>query len=238
MKNYYIGVLDSGVGGLSVLKKLTESFPFERFVYFGDNANAPYGEKSFRELLSLTIYNLSYMQPYKLKAIVLACNTLSLTVRDRLQEYLNIPVYGIFPPVEREVSKKRKTLLLATPKSCSYYKDNEFLTVFPLRLLAKEIEENLFDLSKVNVEKELPFFGVSFNTVILGCTHYEYVKKRIFNHLKPLKIIDGMDFTIEKMKNSGNFNLSGKIDRKNQVKFVGDKKILNEKFWLEVVNNL
>lgn len=238
MKNSYIGVLDSGVGGLSVLKKLVKSFPKERFVYFGDNLNAPYGEKSVSELLHLAVQNALFLQNYNIKALVLACNTLSLTVLEKVKDFLNIPVFGVFPPVEREILSKRKTLLLATPRTCSFYKENEYLTVYPLKDLAREIESNLYNVNSINVKSVLPFYSGQFDSVILGCTHYEFVKNKIYNHLKPLLITDGTDFTIKKLIDNGFLSDNCKIARKNQVKFVGENKFTNEKFWFNVVKRL
>ena len=109
MDNRFIAVLDSGVGGLSVLCALQKKFPFERFLYFGDNGNAPYGSRSIRNLLSITIKNIDYIKSYGLKAIVVACNTLSVNIIYNIREYSNLPVFGIFPPVERCVAENKKT---------------------------------------------------------------------------------------------------------------------------------
>ena len=78
MNNQYIAVIDSGIGGISVLRELIKSFPCEKFLYFGDNKNTPYGNKSKRDLLNLAIHNINILKSYPIKAIVLACNTLSV----------------------------------------------------------------------------------------------------------------------------------------------------------------
>ena len=87
MNNRFIAVLDSGVGGLSVLSVLEKKFPNERFLYFGDNGNAPYGNRSKQNLLSITLKNIDYIKSYDVKAIVVACNTLSVNIIYNIKEY-------------------------------------------------------------------------------------------------------------------------------------------------------
>ena len=79
MNNDYIAVLDSGIGGISVLNELLKLMPNQNFIYFGDNKNAPYGSKNLKTLLELTKSNLDYLtSSFNLKGLVLGCNTLSV----------------------------------------------------------------------------------------------------------------------------------------------------------------
>ena len=80
MHNGFIALLDSGIGGISVLKELVNRFPNESFLYFGDNLNAPYGNRNKYDMLSLVMKNIDEIKRYPLKAIVLACNTLSVNL--------------------------------------------------------------------------------------------------------------------------------------------------------------
>ena len=106
MCNDYIGVMDSGVGGLSVLKRLVEVMPNQAFLYFGDNQNAPYGNKSKRELLRLVTSNIIYLLSYNVKAIVVACNTLSMGLMTEIKEFSPVPVFFVFPPfVKNNITK-------------------------------------------------------------------------------------------------------------------------------------
>jgi glutamate racemase len=106
----YIGVIDSGVGGLSVLKELVISMPNENYVYFGDNENAPYGEKSDRRLLELLFNDICMFNDFNLKALVVGCNTLSVSVLEYLRKCFNFEIFGVYPPTLIPLIKGCKTL--------------------------------------------------------------------------------------------------------------------------------
>ncbi len=199
MNNEYIAVFDSGIGGISVLKELEKAFPFERFLYFGDNFNSPYGNRSKLNLLSLAIHNINIIKYYPVKMIVLACNTLSVNLINEIQEYSNLPVFGVFPPVEKCILSGKKTILLSTIKTSENfkcYKNFESVGFFDL---AHEIENNMFDLEKVNFldcksNSKLDLKCCKkgeFENVILGCTHYNFIKNQIINHFQPQNVYDG-----------------------------------------------
>src|SRR5690349_18185456 len=91
-----IGVFDSGVGGLTVLKSLREAFPNENFVYLGDTAHVPYGTKSDQSILRLLNTHLDFFKSQGVKSLVLACNTAS-TLMDRLPK-VDFPIFGVIKP--------------------------------------------------------------------------------------------------------------------------------------------
>ncbi len=225
----FIGVLDSGIGGLNVLKKLEKVMPNENFIYFGDNANAPYGNKSKRELLSLTISNINFLLMYPLKAIVLACNTLSACLLNEIKDYVSLPVYPVFPPVEVCKIKKEKTLLLATCATASNYKSDELCDVVGLKSLAEEIEQKSLDLNLVDFATNIRYKSQGvfadkkgyYHNVILGCTHYDLIKNKIIDHFCPQKIIDGADFAVKNvLKNIQNQKTLVKC-LQNRILFIG-----------------
>ena len=199
MKNSFIAVLDSGMGGISVLKELAVNYPSEKFLYLGDASNAPYGNKSDRELLSITFKNIDYIKSYPIKALVLGCNTL-------IENYANVPVFGVYPPVEQALIKGGKVLLLATVRTAEKYFGVKNLDAVGLKGLAYDIEYNMFDLSYVSISKALKNSVGNFcdkqgyyDTVILGCTHYNFIQNEIFFHFCPPQIISGVDFTINQV---------------------------------------
>src|SRR5574344_429090 len=107
--NKYIGVIDSGVGGLAVLKKCRELLPFENFVYLADSYNAPYGNKSPQEIYLLVKKCVYYLiENYDIKELVIACNTATVCCIKKLREELNIPFIGTEPPL-KVVNKKNKS---------------------------------------------------------------------------------------------------------------------------------
>ena len=101
MTDSFVAVLDSGIGGISLLKSLARALPEKRFLYFGDNSNAPYGNKTKEELFKLTAQNIDYIKQYNIDALVLGCNTLSVNLIDEIKNYSKLPVFGVFPPIER-----------------------------------------------------------------------------------------------------------------------------------------
>ena len=104
IQNHPIGVLDSGLGGISVLRELVRLMPEEDYLYFGDSKNAPYGTKTAEEVLRLTRNTVSFLLEQGAKAIVVACNTAtSVAIRELRQEYPSIPMIGIEPALKPAV---------------------------------------------------------------------------------------------------------------------------------------
>ncbi|MBR1967890.1 MAG: aspartate/glutamate racemase family protein [Clostridia bacterium] len=240
MQNDFIAVIDSGIGGMSVLKALTKNFPNERFLYFGDNLNAPYGNRSVQNLLSITMRNIDYIKRFGVKAIVLACNTLSVNILNNIKEYAGLPVVGTFPPVESSVVKDEKVLLLSTVRTAEIYSGLKNLDVLGLPNLAEDIEKHAFSIENVNFNKHLELFSSGdfinkkgyYDTVILGCTHYFFIKKQIINHFFPHKIFCGHDFTVKKLKEILENRKSSVKNYRFDVEFIGDCKNFNKKFWV------
>ena len=181
MNNEYIGVIDSGVGGLSVLKELVISMPNENYVYYGDNQNAPYGEKSDRRLLELLFNDISMFNGFKLKALIVGCNTLSVCVLKYLRKSFDFEIFGVYPPTLTPLIKGYKTLLLSTPRTAQNTSVLRGLTVKPLSNLAMDVEQNLDDLGEINIYDHLGNIKGDFDAVILGCTHYDLIKNQIFS---------------------------------------------------------
>ena len=255
---------------LSLLKR---KFPSENFLYYGDNDNAPYGSKSERQLLFITMKNLDYILSFGIKAIVVACNTLSAAVLSDIRYYSGKKTFGVFPPVHKCIMRNEKTLLLSTPLTAEKYITTPGLYILSLPDLASEIEANAFNLRNIDLtevlsrgylyvpedeflsgnykkrsastifdHRKIPFnFRVSeykfaFDAIICGCTHYSLIKKQIFDHLGPAKIICGEDYTIDLMnqcreiiKTSGNYC-------ENEILFVGKNARFNERIYREVVS--
>ncbi len=239
MRKSYIAVLDSGIGGISVLRDLINVMPNENYIYLGDNENVPYGQKNERELLDLTMENLTNLNGYFLKAIVLGCNTLSLLIRDKLEYYVKTKVFGVYPPVESELLKGNNTLLLATSSSAKKFSQSKNLTVMGLTDLAKNIENNAFSLDKISIYDHFPQKAQNkrFDTIILGCTHYEFIKNKIFNHFCPKKIISGNVFTIKTLHNYLKTSKSLEKCYQNEILFFGKNAKLNKKFYFKVVKS-
>ncbi len=245
MNNLPIGVIDSGIGGLSVLLELDEAFSNQTFIYNGDNDNAPYGEKSNRELLSRALACIFEMERFNVKTVVVACNTLSVNVLSDLEYYSQKKCFGVFPPVEKSVVLG-ESILLCTPRTAQNYQGVKGLITLPLPNLAKDVEDNLFSQENIKVENHvLPVFdhfccknkiqGVNFydfvkeRMLILGCTHYVLIKNKIINHFQPQKILTSNEDAVLNLKMQFKSVKSLGNNNENRIFFVGKNKDKNQK---------
>lgn len=219
-----IGVFDSGIGGVSVLIRLAKEFKNAEFVYYGDNKNAPYGNRSDRDIIRLSLFAADNLISYNAEAVVIACNTASTIAGSTLGKILPVPVFGICPPVERELSES-KTLLLCTEATSKHYLKyagvNGF-NVYPVKGLVEKIEKDPLSAERIDVKPFLRGVTERYETVILGCTHYRFAKIGIINHLRPNKITDGENDLVKAIKYYPDLVKSGKSLSKSKVLFIGD----------------
>ena len=239
MNNGYIAVFDSGIGGLSVLKELIRELPNEKFLYLGDNQNAPYGNKGISELKKLTAKNLDYLKQYNIKALVIACNTLSVNLLTFIKDYSGLETFGIFPPVEKYLLSGEKVLLLATNRTAKNFTPAKNFHVLGLNNLVSDIEKNLQNLQLVNIEENLSNSVGEFvdkkryyDRVILGCTHYEFIKNKIIDHFCPQNVSSGAIFTVNCVKKFLEINKSLVNHSRFELNFIGENAKLNQNFWV------
>lgn len=240
MDRRYIAVIDSGIGGISVLKKLVDNFPNENFLYFGDNDNAPYGNRNKRNLLSLTISNINYIMSYDIKCLVVACNTLSVNLFKEISEYVSCPVFGIFPPVEQCQIKQEKTLLLSTVRTAENYKSTKNFFSKGLFDLVNIIENNRFTLDnlslteyfKINLSDKNQDVKGYYDNIILGCTHFNFIKKQIVDHFQPQKLLDGTENMLVLIHKFLKTQKSLVKYKENKILFIGKRAKENEKFFI------
>lgn len=206
-----IGVFDSGVGGISVLRELVALMPNENYIFFGDSKNAPYGTKTLEEVQRLTCEDASYLVDMGVKALVVACNTAtSAAIKILRQRYVDMPVIGIEPALKPAVLSKRnpRVLVMATPMTLREEKFRQLMGQFetqaeilPLpcpglvefveqkELKGKRLEEFLTKLFEEYQRKPV-------DCVVLGCTHYPFVKGMIQKVLgSQVKVFDGGEGT-------------------------------------------
>ncbi len=175
-------VYDSGIGGLNVLLKLKKLRPEFEYLYMSDKKNAPYGKKAEKELFELAYTNiLRAKKYYDFSICVLACNTLSTRVKEKLElSFSDIIFYGSYPFVN--VADFGATLLVGTKATInSVYimkakREKKLLETLDLSDLVLEIENNLFDVSKIDLQKHFLSVRKDFNFLLLGCTHFCFLK--------------------------------------------------------------
>lgn len=236
MNDDFIAVLDSGIGGISVLKNLVEEFPNERFLYFGDNKNAPYGNKSIDELWGLTKKNIDLIKEYPIKCLVIGCNTLSVNLIDKIEEYAKVSTFGVFPPIKE--CTKGHTLLLSTVRTAKKFESNDNFHVVGFKNLANDIEKKVFCLNKLDFDynlRDIEGYFVDkkgyYDTVILGCTHYCFIKNKIFDHFCPKKTISGNHFTVKNVKEFIENSKTSVNNNEFSVIFIGECAQYNQKFY-------
>lgn len=201
-----IGFFDSGVGGLSVLKEALKIMPNENYIYFGDSKNAPYGVKDFKEVKALTYEAVEFLLSKGAKGLVIACNTATSAAVAALRvTYPKIPIVGIEPAVKPAVKLKRpgKIIIMATPvtlklekfhKLLDLYKDEAEIIPMPCAGLMEFVEAgNINGKETVEYLKE-KFAQYNKNdiaSIVLGCTHYPFIKKEILEEMPGVTLIDG-----------------------------------------------
>ena len=208
----YIGILDSGVGGISVLREAVKLLPNENFIYYGDNKNAPYGPKSIEEIRCLSKCAVDYLLDKKINALVLACNTITSAYAQQLREEVNIPVIGMEPAV-KPASLARcggKILALATKATLSLEKFSLLMErygegVVPLegKGLVEIVESgrrNHPDAADALRAIFAPYMDEQIDGIVLGCTHYPFLRRQIEAIFPDALIFDGLEGTVRQLK--------------------------------------
>lgn len=221
-----IGVFDSGVGGLTVLRRLIHTMPQEEFVYLGDTARVPYGNKSPETIRHYTRQCVNFLLGFDVKAIVIACNTASALALDLARELSPVPVIGMIDPAAKTAVDKSKHGNIgiigtrATIGSHAYERAiNEYakgvgksIKVFakacPLFVpLAEEDFGEHPSAALIAQEYLHEFIEKGIDTLVLGCTHYPLLKNLICSTLPGISLIDcGESATMElsTILNTGN----------------------------------
>jgi glutamate racemase len=189
-----IGVFDSGIGGLTVVKRLASTLPNENIIYFGDTARVPYGSKSNSTVIEYSIQNTKFLLQKNIKALVVACNTASSIAIPDLKKIFDIPIIGMIEPGSRMALRKTQNKKIgvigtrATISNLAYSKEikkmNNKAEVFekPCPLFVPLAEEGwikhkaTYEIAEEYL-KELREDGI--DTLVLGCTHYPILSEVI-----------------------------------------------------------
>ncbi|MBP2623411.1 glutamate racemase [Streptococcus oricebi] len=205
MDNRPIGFLDSGVGGLTVVRELMRQLPYEEIIYIGDSARAPYGPRPAQQIRTYTWQLVDFLLTKNVKMIVIACNTATAVVWEEIKEKLDIPVLGVILPGASAAIKSTEAGrigVIGTPmtvKSDIYRHKIQALspemdvTSLACPKFAPLVESNQLNssLTKKVVYETLQSLTGQVDTLILGCTHYPLLKPIIQNVMGPqVKLID------------------------------------------------
>lgn len=198
-----IGIFDSGLGGLSVLKELRKVLPNEDYLFYEDSINNPYGVKSEEELLEITSKIVDYLLEKNCKIIVIACNTATTCCMKLLREkYPNVIFVGTVPAIKVAYDNNYKnTIILSTPYTTKSKRVEELLNDYTnndqeIINISGENLANLIELDKEDeikslLEKLLLPYKDKADSIVLGCTHYSLIKEEIQNVLPNVVLLDG-----------------------------------------------
>lgn len=200
--NNRIGILDSGLGGLSILRELRKVLPNEDYLLYEDSINNPYGSKSDVELLKIVSNIVEFLLKKDCKIIVIACNTATTSCMNELRKmYPNTIFVGTVPAIKMAYDNNYKnTVILSTPYTMNSIRVNELINDYHnidqiITNISGENLANLIELDKVNEIDELlnrvlgPYNNC--DSVVLGCTHYPLIKDRIQKVVPNAELLDG-----------------------------------------------
>ena len=211
MDNRPIGVFDSGVGGISTLAAFTRELPGERFIYFGDTKNAPYGTKTTAEVQELVRKVVGRLEGERIKALAIACNTATGAAAAMLRQEKAYPVIGMEPALKpaEEHWQGGKILVMATPLTLRQEKFFSLMERFgahavplPCPGLMELVEREDEDGARGYLEELFSGWQMEkIDAVVLGCTHYVFLRPMIREMLPPrILITDGNAGTARQLR--------------------------------------
>jgi glutamate racemase len=191
--NQAIGVFDSGIGGLSIAHCIQQNLPNEKLIYVADSQFSPYGEKSSTEIIKRVNKIADWLIEQQVKAIVVACNTATVSAIDQLRLRVSIPIIGVEPAIKPAAlqSKTKKVALLVTEATAlnsrflslvDKHKNGADIYIQPCAGLVELIEQGLHkseQCRKILSQFLQPLLPNNIDTLVLGCTHYPFVRSVI-----------------------------------------------------------
>jgi len=245
-----LGVFDSGIGGLSVVKSLLDSKHFKEIIYFGDTARVPYGVKDENTIIRYSLEALEFFKNFEIDLLITACNTVSAYALKDLQKQAPFDVIGVVEPgilaASNALTNKNKNILIIATKATIASKAYEShlqrlhftnITSKATSLLVPIVEEGIFEGDVLQSTLNYYFEGVeSPDAIILGCTHFPLIAQAIENYFeKDVKMIHSGEAILEYLQES--YDLKNSYE-KTEVKFFasenpdGLKAVAKE--WLEL----
>lgn len=198
MKKQPIGLLDSGVGGLTVVKEVMKLLPNEEILYIGDSARNPYGPRSKEEVLKFTIQLANFLVEKKIKLLIVACNTATVAALDYLQKSLEVSVIGVIEAGSKAAIEQTKNNNIGVIGTQGTINSNEYENTIRKSIetasvqsvacprFVSIVEKDRYQdiIAQQIVAEELkPFENSNIDTLVLGCTHYPLLQNIIQSHL-------------------------------------------------------
>lgn len=216
MDNRPIGIFDSGIGGLTVMREVMEQLPYENLIYFGDTARIPYGSRSVQTIKKYSYQCAQFLKSKDVKAIVIACNTASSIALDYLKKHFDVPVIGVIEPGARSAASITKNGHIgvigttATINSSAYqekimeFKHDAEVIGIPCPLFVPIVEEGweYSNVAELTAEKYLTeLIEHDIDALVLGCTHYPILRYTIKKVVGPyVKLVNPAFETAKDLK--------------------------------------
>ncbi|MBC6343013.1 glutamate racemase [Lactobacillus kimbladii] len=246
MDNRPIGLLDSGVGGLTVVKKIIAKMPHEATVFIGDNAHIPYGDKSKAEIIALTKQSVNFLLSKNVKLIIFACNTATAVAMKAIQKEIEPQIIGVIQSgadAAANATKNKNIAVVATKMTVGLHAYQKEIQARDPEITVNEIaapqivpliENNAGHQAYMAALKKilLPINNLGVDTLVLGCTHYPIIRSEFAQCVKPaVQIIDPADqvaqYTYNIMKRDQMFTDSS-AKGKHEYYTTGDVKMFDE----------
>jgi len=231
-----VGVFDSGVGGLSVVKSLLKSKLFREIIYFGDTARVPYGNKDANTVIRYSLEVLEFFDNFDIDLMIVACNSATAYALEELKSKANFPVFGVIEPGvlalrSQKIDFKEEVLVIGTNATISskHYQNSlqklgyTNITAIPTPLLVSLVEEQIKDNSIL-----LPVFDYYFKdikapkAVILGCTHFPLLELELREYFKEASLIHSGNAIVEYLRNH---NIYDKKTKKTSLQLFASENI-------------
>lgn len=233
--NDKIGLFDSGLGGLSILKGLLKELPNEDYLFYEDSINNPYGSKTDEELFEITSNIVDYLLKEKCKLIVIACNTATTSCMKKLKEkYPNTIFVGTVPAIKVAYDNHYKEVInLSTPSTRNSKRVDELINRFKnddehIYNISGENLANLIELDKKDeidklLHNLLDEYKDLADALVLGCTHYSLIKKEINKVLPNTALLDGVEGIARQVRRQLTDNNLLSNNTKGSVKIINSK---------------
>jgi len=244
MNNQPIGIFDSGIGGISILKKINKILPNENIIYLADNKNCPYGNKSISNIIKLSLKNTSTLIQMNCKAIVIACNTATTNAIKEIRNSFSVPIIGIEPAIKPAINntKTNKIGVLATEKTLTSTHFNRTSNRFSNKVeIYEQIGYDLVNLIESGNSKETKTLLKSYlekmvksniDQLVLGCTHYHFlipiIKKIIPKNINIQDPNEAIVRQIEKILKINNIENSSENKCKNIIYVNGVTEVIKK----------
>lgn len=229
-----VGIFDSGIGGLTVLKTLINKYPKNDYIYYGDTLNLPYGSKTKEELQELSKCDVEFLLSKNVDIIIIACGTVSSNCLAYLKSNYFIPIYDIISPTIKYLNNSNKSNIgiIATERTIDshIFKNNLQKEIYEIKTpkLVPLIENN--NLENINniLDEYLKEYKNKIDILVLGCTHYPIIKDHINNYFNnKIEILDMSYPLVDKLTEDNTSSINIYFSKINNILIENTKRTLN-----------